>query len=458
MSRSREIAKFVKSLSSNDIPVEVRSKVKQEILDTLGICLASSSFPFSDKFFRSVQSADSTSECSVIGKETQLSMMNAALLNGIFAHGLDFDDTHMASIIHVSASLMSAGLAVAEKIGASGQELVTALVAGYEITTRIGLAAAGEFHRRGFHPTSLCGVFGTTIVAGKLFDLSEEQLLHALGIAGSMAGGIQQFLQDGSEVKRVHAGWAALSGIYAAQLARYGVTGPERVFEGEFGLYNTHLGPEVAKEEYLTDGLGARWETLAISIKPYPCCHLVHAYMDAALDLKKKHHLAIEDIASIECRIPTTVTRLVCEPASVKMRPPTTYAALFSLPFCVSLLLVKERAGLDEFSEEGIADEAVLSLAHRVSYGLDEEWTLFPRHFSGWVILHTREGQRYESKQWYNRGSPENPLGEEEITAKFMANATRRLKEKDAWQIIESVQHLENEKNLVELFRLLRCG
>lgn len=454
---ARVLARFVHQLTWDAIPRATQEQVKRELLDILGVCLAASSLPFSERFVASVPQSDATTSCDVIGKNVRVSAADAALLNGVLAHGIDYDDTHAEAIVHVSASLAPTALAMAQRYGASGAELLTALVAGYEVSTRVGLAASGEFHKRGYHPTSICGAFGAAMVAGKSLKLSESELVSALGIVGSQASGIQQFLKEGSEVKRLHAGWAAHSGIYAASMAQHGVTGPERIFEGGFGLYATHLGPGAADMARLTAGLGETWETDAISIKPYPCCHLVHAYMDTALTIKREQHLTEADIVSVECPVPQAIYHLVCTPDAVKRRPQTSYDALFSLPFCVGVMLARERAGLAEFDEAAIGDEATLTLAQRITTPIDDTWSDFPRHFSGWVIIHTTDGRRFEAQQRFNRGSPENPLTAEDIMAKFTANATRRISAQEAGALADTIAQLDRARDLEPLFTLLRA-
>ena len=454
MSVSRQLARFAHDLRYEEIPSEVIAKAKTELLDTIGICLASASMPFADGYVHALTSFDHSADAAVLGRRERFSAANAALLNGTFAHGLDFDDTHVASIVHVSASLLPTALAVAEWTGRSGQELLAALIVGYEINIRVGLAAAGAFHARGFHPTALCAMFGCAAVAGRLLGLDEDQLTHALGLAGSQAGGLQQFLKDGSEVKRLHAGWAAHAGIMAAVLAQGGLTGPEHVLEGEFGFYRTHLGTAAPDEGALLRELGSTWETLNISIKPYPCCHFLHAYMDLALDITRQEGLTVEDIAGIECMVPETVARLVCEPEEMKKSPKVAYDALFSLPYCVASMLVRGRAALQDFTVAALGDQQVAALANLISYRIDTEWSDFPKHFSGWVRLKTHDGRVFEARDRFNKGCPERPLAAADIASKFMSNATLRLSEARAQEVLGEIMSLDEKPSLNTLTRL----
>jgi 2-methylcitrate dehydratase PrpD len=252
-------------------------------------------------------------------------------------------------------------LALGEAGAHSGRALVTAAVAGYEAITRLGMAAPGAFHARGWHATAVCGTFGAALAAGRLEGLDERRLTAALGIAGSFASEVIEHLEDGSWVKRVHPGWAAHSGIVAAGLARGGFTGPATILEGRFGFYRTFLrsGPERAP----FDTLGKEWETLRVGFKPYPCCHYNHAYLDCALALRREHRIESDAIERIECRVPASEVPIVCEPREVKVRPRTPYDAQFSLAYSVAAAPVDGRVGLDTYTSERIVDERVLALA-----------------------------------------------------------------------------------------------
>jgi 2-methylcitrate dehydratase PrpD len=220
-----------------------------------------------------------------------LPLTSAVLANASFVHGLDFDDTHTESITHASACVVPAALAAGEKQHADGKSVLTAAVAGYETMTRIGLASPGGFHKHGYHATPICGTFAAGVIAGKLMGLSKEALTNLLGICGSQAAGLQAFLDDGSWTKRLHAGWAAHSGVVAAQLALRGFIGPKTVIEGRYGLLASHFGPGEFDSERILHNLGEVWESNRISLKPYPVCHFSHASMDSARALVKEHHI-----------------------------------------------------------------------------------------------------------------------------------------------------------------------
>jgi 2-methylcitrate dehydratase PrpD len=348
----------------------------------------------------------------------------AALANGALAHGLDFDDTHAASITHASAVVVPAVLALAERDGAPGRDVVRACVAGYEAIARLGMAAPGAFHARGWHATSACGAFAAALAAGTLLGLAPRALTSALGLAGSFAGGVMEFLEDGSAVKRLHAGWAAHAGVLAATLAAGGVSGPATVLEGRFGFYRTFLGREPDAAVFET--LGREWETPRIGFKPYPCCHYNHAYIDCALRLRREHGVSAEQVAGVECLVPAGEVPIVCEPRAVKIAPRTTYEAQFSLPYVVAAALVDGRVGLATFTPERLGDERVLGLAARVEHAVDPA-SAFPRGFPGWVRLRLADGRVVEAREPDGRGSVARPLPPDAIVEKFRENASSAL-------------------------------
>jgi len=325
---AKVLADFAHDLTSEAIPETVRERAKHLILDSTGIAFASGRYEFAHKSLTALAGLSGGGDVPVIGLKARLSPRDAALLNGILVHGLDFDDTHTGAVLHVTASIWPAVLSAAWMRGASGKDLVTAYVAGAEAITRLGAVGSGMFHQVGFHPTGLIGVFGCTLAAGTLMGLMSEALVIAQGIALSMASGSLEFLEDGAWTKRMHPGWAAQSGITAAALAHAGFVGPARAYEGRFGLFNIHLQEGIAVERWdrATAGLGTTWETSAVAVKPLPACHFTHACADAAMQLKKQHRFDVDDIVRIKALVPAEVVKTVCEPVANKRRPANAYA------------------------------------------------------------------------------------------------------------------------------------
>jgi 2-methylcitrate dehydratase PrpD len=297
-------------------------------------------------------------------------------------------------------------------------------VAGYESIARLGMAASGAFHARGWHATAVCGAFAAALVAGRLERLDAARLTAALGIAGSFASGVLEHLEDGSWVKRVHPGWAGHAGAVASALARGGFTGPATILDGRFGLYRTFVGAEPDPAPFAS--LGRTWETLAIGYKPYPCCHYNHAYIDCALDLRRAHALTPDAIAAVECRVPAGEVPIVCEPRVAKVRPRTAYDAQFSLPYSVASALVDGRVGLDTYAAPRLAEPGRLAMAERVTHAVDPD-SPFPRGFPGWVRVHLTDGRVLEARAPDGRGSRARPLPAGAIVEKFRDNAGRAV-------------------------------
>ena len=418
------LSEFSHALHFDTIPREVRENIALRVLDTVGIALASTREDFAPSVLGLAETWGG-GDCTVIGAKIRASVPMAILANGSLAHGLDYDDAHILSICKPSAVVVPTALALGESMGLDGATILTAMAAGYETMTRLGMAASGEFHARGWHATAVCGTFAATVVAGKCLALSASELTAALGIAGSFASGVLECLEDGSWVKRLHAGWAGHSGAVAAGLARRGFTGPATILEGRFGLYRTFLG-SVPDSARITGDLGSRWETLQVAFKPYPCCHYNHAYMDCAARLRREHAVTPEAIDSVECLVPAPEVPIVCEPLAAKRRPRTAYDAQFSLPYAVAVALVEDEVGIESFSPERIQDERLLALAARVRYTVTQAST-FPKSFPGRLVIRMRDGRVLEAEEPFNRGSAENPLGRDDIVAKFRQNAGRVL-------------------------------
>ena len=455
MTLARRLADFTAALEFGAIPPEVVASARLRTLDILGIALAASTGETAPSVLGALEGWASAGECTVIGAKRTAAAPLAILANGSLAHSLDFDDTHAASITHASAVMVPVALALGEAGGLDGRSVITAIVAGYEAIARLGMAASGVFHARGWHATAVCGTFAATLTAGRLEGLDADRLTAALGIAGSFASGVLEHLEDGSWVKRVHPGWAGHAGAVATALARGGFTGPATILEGRFGFYRTFVGaePDVAPFETL----GRRWETLAIGYKPYPCCHYNHAYLDCALDLRLAHGLTADAIESVECLVPAGQVPIVCEPRAAKLRPRTPYDAQFSLPYSIASALLDGRVGLDTYVPARLSESPRLALAARVSHTVDPD-SAFPRGFPGWVRLRLRDGRVLEARAPDGRGSQARPLPPEAIVEKFRDNASRAVAPTRVGEIERAVLALETLRDVREVTGLLGKG
>lgn len=456
-SASETIAAFAADLRFDALPPAVVAKVKLHVLDLLGVALAAASMDFAAAVAGVVEGMGGPPESTLIGRHERRPAPWAALLNGTLAHGLDYDDTHAESVVHVSAAAVPAALAAGEAANGDGRCFLTALAVGMEVSVRLGLVAPGAFHDRGFHPTGVCGAFGAALIAGKLAGLGSAQLADALGVAGSQAAGLMEFLTDGTSVKRVHPGWAAHSGLVAARLAAAGVSGPRGVFDGRFGLYRSHLGDGEWNLSALTSELGTRWNLLDISLKPYPCCHMNHAFIDCAAVLQTQLAVAPDAIEQVECFIHPREVPVVCEPAATKRVPQNDYDAKFSLPYAVASQFMRGHVAISDFSDSAIREPAVLALARRVVYREDST-NEYPRYFPGWMRVRLRDGRVLEHREPINRGHAERPLPEDAVRDKFRHNAALAIPSAAAEALIAAAASIERHPDLSALTASLRTA
>lgn len=441
------IAEFVSDLSLDDVPAPVRERAKLHLLDALGIAIASSGMDFGRSVHRAGTRLGSGSESRALGFGTALPAPSAALVNGTLIHGLDFDDTHIESIHHATAPALAAALAAGEAEHADGASTLLAYIIGLEVGCRLAAAGAGDFHDRGFHPTGIMGTFAAACTTGKLRRVPAETLVSALGLCGSQAAGILEIRQ--SWLKRFHPGWAAHAGIVASTLAEEGFLGPDTVFEGPQGLYASHLGTTPDSLALGLDNLGSRWMTFEIALKPYPCCHFTHAFIDAALALRAQGVQA-QEIERIECPVTERLMPVVTEPTAHKIAPPTIYDALFSVQYAVALAITQGRVDLATFYDEPLDDPAVLAVASRVTCRPDPG-SDYPRHFPGEVILHLTDGRTLRHRVSASRGAPEHPLSSAEVLEKFHTNADRELRTARSQVVADVVSDIENLPHIGEV-------
>lgn len=452
---SRDLARFTVNLRLADVPAAVRQRAKLHILDALGLGLASHAYSYSKSAVAGAVALNSGGRCSVIGRPERLDVRDAAMVNGVLIHGLDFDDTHLASIIHPTCTSLPCALSLGEQLGVAGTAFLNAFLAGAETAIRIGGAVRGGFHHVGYHATGVVSHFASAITAGKLLGLTEDQLVSAQGITGSTASGIQVFLEEGAWTKRLHPGWGAVAGITAARLAQNGFVGPSRPFEGRFGLFDTHLHGEAGNVDLgeLTRELGESWRFGDTALKPYPVCHFIHGCADAAIELHRE--VAGEEIASVDAFLAPATLHIVAEPAHSKERPATDYEARFSAQFVVATCLLKGRFGLPDLQPEALADSSVRDLAVRVRCHEDPD-TAFPAYFSGGVSVTLKNGRTLTRHVRVNSGAGDRAMAPAAVAEKFMACATMTVPAIQAERIRDLVLSVEELPDISELAAALR--
>jgi len=455
-----QLSAFTAALTYAALPEQVVASIKTRTMDTLGICLAALKLDTSQMALRMAAQWGGPEEAKAVGHSRRLPSSSAAFVNGILAHSLDFDDTHLPSILHPSASLVPATLAVGEQVKASTRDMIAAAAAGYEICVRTGMAATDRklgnsvFLEHGWHATSICGTLGAAAIAAKLYGLDAAGIGHAIAIAASMSSGVIEGNRAGGSVKRLHCGWAAHSGIIAAQAAQAGFTGPRTIFEGRFGFYEAFCRGNFNPSE-ITTGLGTRWNIPGIFYKPYPANHFTHAAVDAALYLRNV--INVDDIKEIELRVASPILRTIAEPASAKARPASGYQAQFSGPFVLATALLGGGGlgvALEDFTDKRVADIRHLDLAAKVRCVGDPECdAIFPNQFPAIVRITTNSGSIMERRVMNNRGGPANPLSNDEIAMKFKTNVKDVLRDADAAELIRMISNLE-ESSIDQVMKL----
>ena len=447
------IAQWAHQVTWGDVPERVRERSALHVLDCVGLAFACGRDDFA---IAAAKATSGDGPAAVIGMPQRLSIGDAALLNGILVHGLDYDDTHPSGVIHSSASALPTAMAVVEREGRSGSDLLLAYLIAVEVSSRVGIGARSGFHAKGFHPTGLAGAFGSAVAAARMSGLDVNGIAAAQGIVGSLAAGSLQFLDTGAWTKRMHPGWAATTALTAARFAGASWEAPPEVYEGRYGLYAAHVpdGHEVDPQA-AARGLGEDWELLRVAIKPYPACHFTHAFADATLSLVTQNNLEAKDIAEIVCLVPEQIVPVVCEPAEMKLRPRSDYDAKFSLPYIVGTVVTRRQFTLAELEPEALSDRASLSVATKVRYQLDPSST-FPKHFCGEVIITTTDGRELRHRESVNRGADERPLSAVEIEEKFMSNVEIVTSRSVGQRVLDSVMGLAAAKHAADVIDVWR--
>jgi len=451
---SEKIADFSLSTRYENIPKEVIDYGKMLVMDTFGVAMSCQKMPHAQAVKGAIQQLHSTGDCTLWGSDETASMADAVLYNSCLIHGVDYDDTHVAGVVHPSSAVVATAVTIGEAVGASGRDMMAAIVVGWEVMVRLALAAKGRFHDVGYHCTGIVAPFASACVAARLMGLDQETLVNAMGTCGSQAAGLQEFLQDGTWTKKIHPGWGCHSAVYALLMAQRGFTGPRKVFEGKFGIWNTHLGTTDGLEEQFSD-FGKIWHTPQIAFKMYPVCHMTHSFIDCMLALQKENGLKAEEIESVECRIEKRCYNVVCDPKEAKSRPKSDYMMRFSLPYLVAVAAGVGRVSPWEIDLKYANDPKIQALIDRIRC-VDDDTKKNPGYFPGWLKVVTKDGRTYVREQPYELGTKQNPIRREDVVTKFNNNVapfyTREAREK----IVDHVLHFDTLENAAALIRSLK--
>ncbi|MGC1233604.1 MAG: MmgE/PrpD family protein [Xanthobacteraceae bacterium] len=414
---AEQLAQKIATLDAAKLPLAVRRKCEELLIDVVGLAVTARN----EDYVKSVIAAcDDDGPCTAIGHTRMLSAVAAALVNGTAIHGEDFDDTFEGGPVHAGAVIVPAVLAACERHKRDGRAALLGIAVGVETMCRLSLVAPTRTHKAGFHPTAVFGTMGAAAGVGAALGLSPRQLVDALGNAGSMAGGIIEYLAEGAWTKRLHAGWAAQAGIRAALLGRAEFLGPRTVFEGVHGFFHAFAHTTAADFTAVTDGFGAHWVTETLAFKPYPCGTMTHPYIDCARRLGRR--VKADDIVEMVCDVGEGTVHRLWEPLAAKQHPANGYAGKFSTPYCIAAGFVRGNVALSDFTNDAVSDPAVLALAAKVRYRIDPQ-NPYPKNFTGHIRATLRDGSVVEEHQPHMRGGAHEPLTRADIEEKFLLNA-----------------------------------
>lgn len=447
---SARLAAHVAGMRYEDLPAPAVHAFRRALLDHVTCAIAGSAMPVSRALLSYYQETDASRAATVVGAEARLSAPNAALVNGANTHGLDFDDGTTQGSAHPSGAVFPAVLAAAEQHGSGPREVVAAVVAGYDVMVRIAAAMHPVTAKRGFHNTALAGVFGAAAGVSRLLKLDAGQANHALGLAGSFAGGIRQYLDDGAEVKRIHPGKAARDGLLCAEFARRGITGPGKVLEGRYGFADTHAGGEF-KWARLFDGLGSRWEIESIYFKPYPCCRHYHSAIDGILALREQHAIRPQDVASVRLGLYSVGVH-----GHDHRHCDNLLDAQMSAPVGAALALADGEVVAHRFLPESLARPEVRRLVDLAETRVDDECErLYPARRSGAVEIGLADGRKFAARVLDPKGEGENPMTDADLERKLVANCEPLIGAKRCEALRAAVWRFGEERELAPFLRLL---
>jgi 2-methylcitrate dehydratase PrpD len=418
ISVAETLADKIVALKAGTLPAATTRKCEDLLIDIVGLCVTARNQDYVES---ALAGWDDDGPCTVIGHKRTLTASGAAFVNGTAAHGEDFDDTFEGGPVHAGAVIVPAVLAACERHNPDGNMALIGIAVGTEVLCRLSLVVPKAVHKAGFHPTAIFGAMGAAAGVGAALGLNARQIVNALGIAGSMAGGIIEYLAEGAWTKRLHAGWAAQSGMRAAMLAGGGFVGPRTVFEGVHGLFHGFAHTTHGDYDALTGDFGSRWVTDTLAFKPYPCGTMAQPYIDCARRLAARG-IKAEDVASIVCEVAEGTVHRLWEPLADKRRPRNGYAAKFATPYLLATGFVHGGVGLGAFTEKAIGDRDVLALAAKVQYVIDPQ-NPYPANYTGHIRATLKDGSVIEDRQPHMRGGAQEPLTRQDVTDKFALNA-----------------------------------
>ena len=449
------LAGFCAAIKWAQLDEDVKARTRELLLDLIGVALAGSRQPSSPPAATVALDLGGAGSATVIGTNQKTSAVWAAMANGTAAHAVELDDVTTESSLHPGVAVIPTALSLAEETQTTPARMLEAIVAGYEVTMRVGNALnPASAYARGFHPTGVAGVFGATMAAGRLLGLNPDQLSSALGIAGTLASGSLEYLAGGAWTKRLNPGWAGHAGITAAHLARSGFSGPKSVFEGRLGLL--HAYSDAADPDRLLADLGRQLQVMRVSIKPYACCRYNHGLIDCVLRLSREHHVQPIDVERIRLGVLTGGALLVAEPIEQKRTPRSVVDAQFSAPYAAAAALVYATGGIDAYTPDKLADPTIRELMARTECYRDATLDAnYPRLWPAAAEIHLRDGRVLATRIEHASGEPENPVPRAALVDKFVSLAAESLSE-DPAAIAQRILSIDTEPDIRGLTAALR--
>jgi 2-methylcitrate dehydratase PrpD len=446
MGATQVLSEYIAKVNFSDLPPEVVQKAKGIVLDTLGCAIAGYTLA-SHEFhwiYDLAKEMGGNPESTVWLAGMKTSCPQAALVNGTLVHTVDFDDTHMGSIAHLGAPVVSSALAMGEKTGADGPSVLTALVLAYEVAGRIGRAIMPS-HYKYWHPTGTLGTIASAVAASKLMNLPPDRTEQALGLAADGASGLRYCIDFGDFSKSLHPGFSAWKGILSALVIGKGATGPKGLLEYKSGFCEAYSDEPAMK--HLTEDLGSSYEVLTDSLKAFPTILCSHTPIQGTVQLMKARNLRLEDVDAIHLRVTPTAPG-----QGMNYSPDSPLSARLSIPYCVSRAAADGYVAMDQFQDEKIKEPRVQSFMKRVTL---ESVPAFNEKYPGTLAaeleIRTKDGKRYQGESIYPKGHPRNPMTEEEIQEKFRRLALNTLSRTQIDRIVETVFRLDKLKSAGEL-------
>jgi 2-methylcitrate dehydratase PrpD len=449
------IAQFVSGLQYDDIPQQVRTRIKLLMLDSIGCAIYGADLEWCRILQRTLGAVDKTPGCAVWGTNLRLSAPHAALVNGTEVQSFELDDVHRQGVLHVGAVVLPALLAIAElRPGMSGREFLASAVAGYEIGPRVGICMGPEHIAQGWHSGATLGVFSAAAGAARALRLDPERTVHALGIGGTQAAGLMA-AQYGAMVKRMHAGRSSQSGLYGALLAKQGFTGIVNVLESEYGGFCSTFSrsQDRFKLDELTAGFGSTWQTMGIALKFYSCVGSNHTTLDALRAIQAERPFTVNEVE----KIVVNGSQVTMDHVGWKYVPQGLTSAQLNLPYCVATLLLDGDCFVDQFTEAKVADPERMRVAELVQVKHDPEITSKGSKFRHMVRVQVffRDGTMRERTVEAGRGNEREFASEAEVVDKFTKLATHTLPRAQVDAIAEWMLALDTQRDAAELAKLL---